>query len=293
VEELNFINSYNDALTGTKWQIDNPRANVILVTGMAEHSKRYNDFAMFLNKNNYSVYCLDHYGQGNNGELGKPGENYFFKMIETVKELAILLKNEYNLPIFLFAHSMGSFVTQGVIEKYSNEFDKVVLCGSNGKTINFKIANMLAHLLVNKRNYNKESHLLAKLSIGAFEKKFILEGNNAWISKSKKNVETYESDPFCGYKCSNGFYYEFFKGLASLHNKKRLLNINKNLAVLIIGGDKDPVGNMGKGLIKLDEEYRKYGINTKLILYKGLRHEILNEDEKEVIYTDILNFYNL
>ena len=50
---------------------------------------------------------------------------------------------------------------------------------------------------------------------------------------------------------------------------------------------------MGKGLIHLDEEYRSYGINAKLILYKGLRHEILNEEEKDDIYTDILSFYNV
>ena len=292
MEKLNFVNSYKDELIGTKWAIKNPKAIIILVTGMAEHCNRYDHFATYLNDNGYSVYSLDHYGQGKNGSLGAPGRDYFFKMIETIKELSIKLRKEFNLPIYIFSHSMGSFVTQGVIERYSSYFDKIVLCGSNGKTFEFKLGNIVAHILVHKFNYDKEARLLAKLSIGAFEKKFISEGRNAWISKNKKNVEIYEADPLSGFNCTNGFYYEFFKGLASLHKKERLEKASKDLKVLIIGGDNDPVGNMGKGLIHLDEEYRSYGINAKLILYKGLRHEILNEEEKDDIYKDILSFYN-
>ena len=73
MEEINFKNRFNDVLFGTSWEIESPKAIVVIVTGMAEHSRRYDDFAKFLNSNNYSVYCIDHYGQGvgKNGELGE------------------------------------------------------------------------------------------------------------------------------------------------------------------------------------------------------------------------------
>ena len=61
--------------------------------------------------------------------------------------------------------------------------------------------------------------------------------------------------------------------------------------MLIIGGEGDPVGHNGKGLIKLDKMYKKYGVNdVTLVIYPNLRHEILNEKEKQDVYEEILRF---
>ena len=291
VNEFNFKNSFNDILVGNKWEVIFPKANIILVTGMCEYSLRYDKFATYLNGHNFNVYSLDHYGQGKNGELGKPGKDYFFKMIETINELAIKLKEETQLPIYIFAHSMGSFVTQGLIEKYSYNFNKIILCGSNGKTFLFKIANFVSSIYVNKRNYDKKATLLHNLSIGSYEGKFKKEGKNAWLSVNDTNVTNYSKDPYCSYRPTNGFYREFFKGLKSLHNKKLLKNVNPNLKVLIIGGSKDPVSNFSKGLISLNNEYRKYGINSRLIIYENMRHEIINEKNNDEVFENIKDFY--
>ncbi len=291
VNEFSFKNSFNDILVGNKWEVIFPKANIILVTGMCEYSLRYDKFATYLNGHNFNVYSLDHYGQGKNGELGKPGKDYFFKMIETINELAIKLKEETHLPIYIFAHSMGSFVTQGLIEKYSYNFNKIILCGSNGKTFLFKIANFVSSIYVNKRNYDKKATLLHNLSIGSYEGKFKKEGKNAWLSVNDTNVTNYSKDPYCSYRPTNGFYREFFKGLKSLHNKKLLKNVNPNLKVLIIGGSKDPVSNFSKGLISLNNEYRKYGINSRLIIYENMRHEIINEKNNDEVFENIKDFY--
>ena len=291
VNEFSFKNSFNDILVGNKWEVIFPKANIILVTGMCEYSLRYDKFATYLNGHNFNVYSLDHYGQGKNGELGKPGKDYFFKMIETINELAIKLKEETHLPIYIFAHSMGSFVTQGLIEKYSYNFNKIILCGSNGKTFLFKIANFVSSIYVNKRNYDKKATLLHNLSIGSYEGKFKKEGKNAWLSLNDTNVTNYSKDPYCSYRPTNGFYREFFKGLKSLHNKKLLKNVNPNLKVLIIGGSKDPVSNFSKGLISLNNEYRKYGINSRLIIYENMRHEIINEKNNDEVFENIKDFY--
>ena len=291
VNEFSFKNSFNDILVGNKWEVIFPKANIILVTGMCEYSLRYDKFATYLNGHNFNVYSLDHYGQGKNGELGKPGKDYFFKMIETINELAIKLKEETHLPIYIFAHSMGSFVTQGLIEKYSYNFNKIILCGSNGKTLLFKIANFVSSIYVNKRNYDKKATLLHNLSIGSYEGKFKKEGKNAWLSVNDTNVTNYSKDPYCSYRPTNGFYREFFKGLKSLHNKKLLKNVNPNLKVLIIGGSKDPVSNFSKGLISLNNEYRKYGINSRLIIYENMRHEIINEKNNDEVFENIKDFY--
>lgn len=290
-KEMTFKNVFEDVLFGNSWEVANAVANVVIITGMAEHSSRYDDFAKFLNKNKFSVYCIDHYGQGKNGELGHGGDNFFFKMQKTVDELILKLKNETKLPTYIFSHSMGSFVCQGYIENYKNA-DKVVICGSNYMGALGGIGYTLAKIVVNKKNHEKPAGILNSLAIGAYEKAAKgLDSKNGWLSFNEENYHAYDQDPLSGYHCTNGFYLEFMKGLASLNKKDKLKQINPNLPIFVICGDNDPVGNNGKGPTQLHKLYRKYNLNAELKVYQHMKHEILNEREHATVYNDILEFY--
>ena len=76
----------------------------------------------------------------------------------------------------------------------------------------------------------------------------------------------------------------------ALKNYKNLGNINKNMPILILSGDDDPVGNYGKLVVKLYNTYKKQGLNVQYKLYNGARHEILNETNKQEVYQDIIDF---
>ena len=291
IKETSFKNSFGDSLFGNEWIIDKPKGVVIIVTGMAEHSERYNDFALFLNKHYMNVISIDCYGQGKNGNLGHGASGFFSKFTKTVDEIALKMKDKYNLPIYLFAHSMGSFIAQSYIENYHN-IDKIVICGTNYMGAMGVLGFLVAKIVVRKNNKEKPAGLLNNLAIGAYEKSCKDEDSkNAWLSYNKENYHAYDKDSLSGYHCSNGFYYEFTKGLASLNKKEKLKGINKNLPILIIGGDHDVVGKNGVGPTKLNELYHKYNLNSELIIYKNMKHEILNEDDKMNVYKDIVNFY--
>ncbi len=299
VQELNFKNKYNDVLYGHKWLIENSniplKGNILIVTGMAEHSLRYDDFALFLNSNGYNVYSLNHYGQGDkNGELMNPPDDYFFKMIETIKDFNKMLKSlSPSIPLINIAHSMGSFIMQGYIEKYSNTIDKCILIGSNGRNPLVKVGYFLSKILINKNNENKKAKLFHNLSIGAYEKSVKekkTSSNNERISFNLENVKKYDEDPLSGVKPTNKFYKNFLKGLSSIQKEKNIDNISPSLPILILGGKEDPVGNNGKGLISLTKIYKNHNLNVTLKLYDHMRHEILNEDEHMIVYNDIKDF---
>lgn len=295
MKEISYTNRFNDTLFGNSWEVENPKNIILIITGMAEHSGRYDDFAKALNEEGYSVYCLDHYGQGNgkNGPLGNPGKDYFSKMIDTIKDYVLFLKGKYSKKVYLFAHSMGSFVTQGFIEKYSTVVDKVVLCGTNGKNPLVKFGYLYTKLFINQKNYNKEAGFVHKLSIGAYEKTVKnRKSNNEWISFNEENVKKYDEDPYSGYRPTNGFYKEFLKGLSSIQKTKNIKSINKELPILIVGGKDDAVGNFSKGLISLNKLYKKHGLNSNVKIYENMRHEILNEKENRKVYSDLIEFYN-
>ena len=58
--------------------------------------------------------------------------------------------------------------------------------------------------------------------------------------------------------------------------------------MLFVSGAEDPVGDYGKGVVKAKEALEAAGVkDITLKLYPGLRHEILNESEKEKVKEDI------
>ena len=65
----------------------------------------------------------------------------------------------------------------------------------------------------------------------------------------------------------------------------------KKLPLFLVSGAKDPVGEFGKGVIRAYDMYKAAGINDVSIkLYENDRHEILNETDRSIIYSDILSW---
>ena len=76
--KCSFNNNVNDVVYYLKWEVNNPKANVVIAHGMVEHPARYDDLAKYLNSNNINVYGIYHIGHGENAEiLNHMGENDF------------------------------------------------------------------------------------------------------------------------------------------------------------------------------------------------------------------------
>ena len=188
---------------------------------------------------------------------------------------------------------MGSFMCQDYIQRYTEHVSKVVLCGSGAKNPAVPVGFQLARLIVHKKNKNKKAGLLNKLMFGGFNKKIKNPRTPFdWLSVNQENVDKYIADPLCGFGPTNGFCYEFLKGMNRLHKKKFLMKIRKDFDIFIISGSDDPVTGYAKSVGKLQQMYTKLGVkNVQTKVYEGLRHEILNEDRKEEVYADVVKFF--
>lgn len=296
-QRVELVSKNGDKLYGLAWHIENSIANVIIMEGMEEHSSRYDGFAQYLNKEGFNVYCIDVYGQGENvnADLSNRGiwpKSGFRKQVQAVDALVEKLRISCK-PTYIFSHSMGSFMCQDYIQRYTEHVSKVVLCGSGAKNPAVPIGYQLARLIVHNKNRNKKAKLLNTLMFGGFNKRIKNPRTPYdWLSVNTENVDKYIADPLCGYGPTNGFCLEFVKGMNRLHKKKFLQKIRKDLGIFIISGSDDPVTNYSKDVGKLEAMYKKLGVkNVQTKIYQGLRHEILNEDSKEEVYKDIVNFF--
>ena len=296
-QKIKIISKNEDVLFGLAWTVKDPIANVIIMEGMEEHAYRYDEFAQYLNKENFNVYAIDTYGQGLNvlpdkSNIGIWPMSGFRKQVQAVDALVDKLRVSCH-PTFIFAHSMGSFMAQDYIQRYTEHVSKVVLCGSGYKNIATGFGYNLARLTTRKGGRNKKSKLIAELMFGGFNKRIKgPKGPYDWLSVDKDNVKKYEEDPLCGFGPTKGFCLEFLKGLNRLYKKKFLRKIRKDLDIFVISGSEDPVSKYGKSVAKLANMYNKLGVkNVSTKVYTGLRHEILHEASREKVFKDIVSFF--
>ncbi len=278
--------------------VKEPRGVIQILHGMAEHSQRYSSFARFLNEKGFIVYGNDHRGHGKTLKdvetPGYLGENGFYNIVEDAKIISDLIKKEYaNLPLFIFAHSFGSFIAQEYVTHYSKEINGIILSGSAKQDgLDVKAAYLLARLQNKIFDNTKEAKLIDYLSFGSYSKRIKEKRTKFdWLSQDEKIVNGYVEDRLCGYISPINFYYNFFGGLKNLYKSEKLERISKSLPILIISGDMDPVGKYGHLVRKLYKQYIDLNMeNVILKLIEGGRHEILNERNKEVSYDYILKW---
>lgn len=275
------------------------RGIVQIAHGMAETAERYEKFASELTHHGYIVYANDHRGHGKTAgsieELGYlADEDGFNWLVKDQYELHKLIKRQHpDLPLFLFGHSMGSFIAQKYIMHYGNELKGLILSGSNGNQgIMLSLGSLLAKREIKKYGARKQSARLDKLSFGSFNKSFRPNRTKFdWLSRDEVQVDKYIDNPYCGTVFTAGFFYDFFRGLKEIEDKRNFVLVPKDLPIYIFSGDKDPVGKFGRGTRNLLERYKKIGVkDIEFKLYRGGRHEMLNEINRDQVFGDIIQW---
>ncbi|MBU7595360.1 alpha/beta fold hydrolase [Metabacillus halosaccharovorans] len=273
-----------------------PRAVVQVAHGMAEHIKRYEPLAMFLNSKGIIVIGHDHRGHGQTGEKGGQygffaESNGFERTVDDMKEVYDFIKNQYpELPVFLMGHSMGSFLVRRFLQRFQVSLYGVILSGTGGNPgYILKVAKKLAETQVKKWGNRAESPFLQKLTTGSYNKKFTNANTGyEWLTRDSEQVSTYINDPYCGKVGTTGFFQDLYYGLDMIHRNEEVSKIDRNLPFYLFSGDMDPVGNYTKGVNKLINQLRKHGIKQiDYKFYENGRHEMLNEVNREVVYEDI------
>jgi len=256
---------------------ENPVGLVQIVHGMTEHGARYQPFAEYLNEHGFLVVADDHRGHGytDPDSLGYCKGDMFADTVRDEAELTDYYRKKFpGLKIFIFGFSYGSFLTQSYISRFGDKVDGAVIGGSNKKK-DFEV--YLGAVVAKSGKEDAPAKLIENLSFGKYAEKF---ADGEWLSADANNNARYHADRFCGFTCSKKFYSDFFRGLKSLYTKKYIAGLKKDLPLLLVAGAQDPVGNMGKGMKKLEHFYVKKAKmqNVRLVLFEGSRHEFLNEE---------------
>ncbi len=270
-----------------------PKGIVQIAHGMCEYKERYLDFINNLNQNGYIVIIHDHRGHGksvlNENDLGFFYNDGASAIVEDIYLLSKYIKNRFNdLPLYLLGHSMGSLIVRNYIQKYDYEIDGLIICGSPSYNKLTKVGKVVCKLFMVVKDERYCSKLMQKMFFGAFNKRF--DKQNEWICSDRNIVDAYNQDPLCTFIFTiNGFY-----NLLTLMQRTYQsidYSINSELPILFISGRDDPCLINEKAFKQAVNHIKNNGYkDVNVILFDKMRHEILNEQNKQEVYNSIINF---
>ena len=288
-----------------KWDALDPnaiRGVVQIAHGIGEHAGRYDTIAHRLQKEGFIAYANDHRAHGKTAEIKRlfgyyEGDDYFEDAVADMHSLAQLMRTEHpSAKFILFGHSMGSLLSRKFVLHYGNEIDALILSG----TANFikglghfgfsssKVVSLL-------RGRQRSNETLRAVFFDEFNKKFKPNRTKLdWISSDEAAVDDFEADPYRIENFSIGVFADILSNSKKLNNSEAFIKTPNELPILMFSGDEDPVGEMGKGVSKVAQNFKQNG-NHKLTfnLYKGGRHEMLNEKNRKEVEEDIITWLNI
>lgn len=300
-QEFTFLSSDGQTqLHAVDWRPEGGVRAVLQIShGVSEHIGRYQPFAAFLTSHGFAVAGHDHLGHGRSVPSGGAGlyfggKGSWFQVVQDLDTRRSLARQRYpGVPYFMLGHSMGSFLLRTYLITCPGSTDGAIIMGTGQVGSALTAAGRLAAAEERLRTGDdRPSALIQQLAFGAYNRP--LSPNRTgfdWLSAAPGNVDAYLADPLCGGSVTPGLFREMMRGLAFIRRPRNLRRMNRNTPILFVSGADDPVGGYGRGVRAAYESFQRAGMRrVSMRLYPGWRHEILNEDGKERLYRDLLQW---
>ena len=243
-----------------------PKAVMLIVHGLAEHSGRYMNVVNHLEPLGYAIYGIDHIGHGKSA--GKRAYvDRFQDFTKTLEIYVDMIRNwQPQKPIFLLGHSMGGLIGTTYLLEHQDKFSGAVLSGPSIKV---------------PENISQATIVIGKLLSILMPKVGIVQLDSDGISRDSAVVAAYNNDPlvYSG-KTTARIGAEILKAMQQISEQAASLK----LPLLILQGSDDKlVSPNGAQML-----YDNVGSKDKTIkIYDGFYHEIFNEPEHARVLNDV------
>lgn len=274
-----------------------PRGIVQICHGLAEHSGRYERFALALVAAGYHVYIHDQRGHGANIDAHAPKGMFAPKQghvvaIEDVRALnRHIRQNHPGLPVVLFGHSMGGLVALNYILDHAETVDAAAIWNANFDG-GLESAAALALLYMERmlKGSDVPSSILPKMTFRAWGQS--IKGHRTpfdWLSHDAAEVDAYIADPLCGFDATVALWIDIFRMIRRGADDRNFSKVPRNMPFNLVGGAEDPATANGTAVRRLAERMRTMDFQrVDCTILPGTRHESLNEIEYKTITKNFL-----
>lgn len=296
-QEYSFLSA--DGKTTVYYSLWLPKGDPVGVVqichGMGEHIARYAWLAEQLTAQGYAVCGDDHLGHGRTArtkeDLGYFGEkDGWLHLVEDEHTLRGDMQRRFpGLRYFLLGHSMGSFITRNYVAKYGDGLAGYICCGTSGPNPGAGLGIFLTNILCALGKGRKTGYFINKLAFGGYNSRYEnAQTGLEWLSRDQSVYLPFADDEKCNFIFTNAGFRDLFRLLNNVTGLKWSARIPKDLPILVMSGDMDPVGQYGEGPKKVYAWLREAGIrDVTLKLYPDARHELHNELNRDEVVEDL------
>ncbi len=245
---------------------ETPKALLIVVHGLAEHSGRYMNVVNRFVPSGYAVYGIDHIGHGKSD-----GKRVYVKRFQDyINTLRIYIETiqdwQPGIPLFMIGHSMGGLIGAAYLLEHQHKLSGAVFSGPG-----IKVPDSISASVI----------LAGKMLSLVFPKTGILQLDANGVSKDPSVVAAYVNDPlvYTG-KITARLGAEMLKTMQDVTEKANKIS----LPITIVQGGNDLLVDPNGAQLLYD---LVSSADKTIKIYDGLYHEVFNEPEREQVLNDV------
>lgn len=272
-----------------------PEAVLQIAHGLCGCKERYMPFMEYMAGHGVACVACDHRGHGRSlrksGDLGYM-EGGYSALVEDMKQLTDWsVSHFHNIPIVLLGHSMGSLAARIYLKKYDWGLSGLILSGSPGNNNMAQAAMLLTGFLCLFNEGRSRQPRLQEYISSRFNKKFSSEGPLAWVCSDPAVRNEMMTDPLTNFTLTANMMHNLLSMMVRTYSKQGWAVLNPELPVAFLSGGDDAVMGGEKKLHDAAKMMAGLGYNNvTAAIFSDMRHEILNETDKEIVWNDILDF---
>ncbi len=250
-----------------KWEVNNPKLNILIVHGLGEHAMRYSELAEYFNSNEISVFAFDHIGHGRT--TGQRGAiNDYQDLLNQLDLLGQYITDiNKNIPLVVYGHSFGGNVSANYFIR-DTHFAQALILSAPWFMLPFKPNPLLVA-------FGK----LMKNIYPSFDNSNSLEVEA--ISRVPEEVQKYKSDSLIHDRITPSLFFPTEEaGLYAISNASKI-----SVPTLVMHGSADRLTSC------IGSE--KFCANNKEFIFKkwdGFYHELHKDIGKEEVFEYVINW---
>jgi alpha-beta hydrolase superfamily lysophospholipase len=187
---------------------------------------------------------------------------------------------------------MGSFICRLYVSRYHDDgISGAIFMGTGGPNPATGVGRALASMIGALCGKKHKSKLLHGVIFSTYNKGF--EGRTAfdWLSRDPVIADNYISNPDHGFLFTAQGVHDLIDANVACNSDEWYKDVPVDLPILLVSGEKDPVGDRSKGVEFVYDRLKATGHeNVTKKIYRDCRHEVLNELNKDEVMADILDW---
>ncbi|MEM7273266.1 MAG: lysophospholipase [Actinomycetota bacterium] len=242
-----------------RWAVDEPRAAILLIHGIGEHSGRYQHVGQYFADRGYDLETFDNRGFGESG--GRRGHIGSFSLYLDDLQERLAIRRELGVPTVLFGHSLGGLISSRYLVSRRPQPDLAVLSSPAIDATAPRWQKLFAPLL-------------GRVAPTMF---FPSEIDGQGLSRDVEVQEAYTNDPLLVAGATAGLGMGIFDAMKTVRSRMDRIE----LPTYVLHGTDDPVVPIeaSRPLERLP--------NVTYRAWDGLLHECLNEPEQDEVMAEI------